>query len=1062
VWPLRDEALTHTIRAEEALDRLWSEALRRWLPAVRAAVLPSLTADAAGVPPPDPGAVEQTSGAWQAAATAVITVGLSAVWAVSYTQAAEALGTELPEPDTATDPPLVDAAVLRIVADATDYTRGEVLARIRIVNSTPALAQNAQEFATATAGDAIQTTPARVAEQLAARITELSVEPDTRPNTLRADIEDDLHPNSNLMRAYTMAQSRQAAAAQNSATLAAAAGSSEPLEKTWICVHPDTVVRSDEALAVARRWHSGLMVTVRTSGDPGSLTVTPEHKVLTGNRGWVRADDLREGDNLIEVDWGHAVGSPDVEDEPASISQIADPFFDAAAAHQVRPVGGGVDFDVEHPVAGDVQVVRADRVLRDRFNAGGGASSNDIEFMLPDLARDALFGERSAPTGFLGNTLSGEGGAGLVVSDSFGGGVLAGCAQHTGLGLAAGADTLLIAKDAGGGLRGAADPGCDVAHGHSGQVKLVQVVGIDVGAFSGHVYDLQTLGYWFTANKVAVHNCTIDGKTRPSHFAADGQRVPLGGKFTIGGAQLDYPGDQSGPPEEWKNCRCRIGVLAPGEAIPDEVDRHTERLDGRDSVAINRNGRTQREEIDRRADAGNVRARDAKDGVGRVAAATPGQETEMKFAAQAVTAAGDTGGGELFRTFTDQTVAFIGTPTSDGRVLASGIELSFRSFPLPLMWCKQSTGGHSDSFTVGVIEDARVDGDRVVASGYLLNTEEAGEAADQLAHKVTSPSVDLAAAEWTYADENGAELDGEQAWDREMDGLPVFMSFTAAELIGTTLVATAAFGDTGITLNAERESRDVALVASAAEEFRPKTYDHRLFEDPGLSGPTAPTMGADGRIFGHLAVFGECHRSIQTECVMVPRSPSGYGQFHTSPGLLLDDGSRLPVGRLTVGTGHADARAAGRVAAAHYDNTGACFALVRVGEDAHGVWFSGVAAPWATAEQIEQGVSAPLSGDWRDFGQGLDLVAALAVNTPGFAARGSSDEYGRPVALVASMGVPPSRRRSGGAVVSREDIKAAVREALAEAAMLAAAEPSPPDDSGLSPSERVAELLGRA
>lgn len=386
--------------------------------------------------------------------------------------------------------------------------------------------------------------------------------------------------------------------------------------------------------------------------------------------------------------------------------------------------------------------------------------------------------------------------------------------------------------------------------------------------------------------------------------------------------------------------------------------------------------------------------------------------------------------GDLYRTFTDQAIALIGSPTSDNRMLSANIDLSFRSFPLPLMWCKQSKEGHSDSFTVGVIEDARVEGDNVIASGYLLNTPEADAAANEISHGVSNPSVDLANAEWSYTDAAGRELNDTELWDLVEAGGEVFMTFSRAELIGTTLVATPAF-DTKISLNTDRESRSVALVASAAEEFKPKVYDPRFFENPNLTGPTLPTMGEDGRIYGHLAVFGQCHRSIQTDCIMVPRSPSNYSHFHTSPSLRMQDGSRLPVGRLTVGTGHADPRLGAAPAAAHYDNTGACFALVRVGEDKHGVWFSGVPAPWATAEQIEQGISSPLSGDWRNFGQGLDLIAALAVNTPGFAARGRDDDQGMPIALVASVG-PSPRRTPRNAMFTKDDIKSAVKDALDE------------------------------
>lgn len=559
---------------------------------------------------------------------------------------------------------------------------------------------------------------------------------------------------------------------------------------------------------------------------------------------------------------------------------------------------------------------------------------------------------------------------------------------------------------------------------------------------------------------------TLDKKTRPTHWAADGQRVANDGKFTVGEAELDYPGDLSGPAAEVKNCRCRVGVLAKGEALPDEVDRHTERLDGRDSVVINRDGSTQQEEIERRAHDGNIRARDDPDGLGQVSASADPHEQEMSMADDI-----ETTETETYRTFTDAVVAIIGSPTSDGRMLAADIDLSFRSFPLPLMWTKQSSMGHLEAFTVGVIESASVADGKVLASGYLLNSSESDEAADQIGHGVTGPSVDLAATEWMLTDENGKEISEEDWWDMPMDAV-VLQTITAAELIGTTLVSTPAFGDTSITLNAERESRDIAVVASAAAEFRPRTYSHKLFENPQLPAPTLPTMGDDGRIYGHLACFGSCHRGIASECVTAPRSRSGYRHFHTSPAVRLDNGERLPVGRLTVGTGHAPDTLKGGPAAAHYDNTGTCFALVRVGEDEHGIWFSGVAAPGATPEQIEMGMSAPLSGDWRDFGEGLELVAALAVNTPGFAARGREDDQGRPIALVAALGVSPRKAAQHTVAIDADAIRAAVAAGVADAdaarehraevqgLMAEATQRFGPLPPAPTPDEEVAELLG--
>lgn len=386
---------------------------------------------------------------------------------------------------------------------------------------------------------------------------------------------------------------------------------------------------------------------------------------------------------------------------------------------------------------------------------------------------------------------------------------------------------------------------------------------------------------------------------------------------------------------------------------------------------------------------------------------------------------------EMFRTFTDQPLSVLGERAPDNRILATDMDITFRDMPLPLQWCEKNEGGHMNSVTIGVIESMHVKGTQVLGSGYLLNTDDADRCANLLAHKVASPSTDMGAAEWHYTDDKGEKL--ETAVDIETyleGGGTLYRKITKGHVMGATLVPFQAIGSASLALNSERESRDVGLVASAAESFRPRVYDHRAFEDPKFSGPTAPHMDETGRMSGHLAVFGQCHRSVQAKCVMVPRSPSGYQHFHTSPPVRLDNGQHLSVGRLTVGTGHADPKLRPAPAAAHYDDTGSCFALVRVGEDAYGIWFSGVAAPWATTEQIEMGLTAPLSGDWRNFGQGLDLVAALAVNTPGFAVQGRDDNDGRPVALVASVGPVLN---SGTPAVTKADIQQWIKEALVPA-----------------------------
>lgn len=49
---------------------------------------------------------------------------------------------------------------------------------------------------------------------------------------------------------------------------------------------------------------------------------------------------------------------------------------------------------------------------------------------------------------------------------------------------------------------------------------------------------------------------TEDDRTRPDHAEADGQEAEMDGTFIVGGAEMQYPGDPDGPPEQVINCRC--------------------------------------------------------------------------------------------------------------------------------------------------------------------------------------------------------------------------------------------------------------------------------------------------------------------------------------------------------------------------------------------------------------------------------------------------------------------------------------------------------------------------
>lgn len=59
---------------------------------------------------------------------------------------------------------------------------------------------------------------------------------------------------------------------------------------------------------------------------------------------------------------------------------------------------------------------------------------------------------------------------------------------------------------------------------------------------------------------------TLDSRVRPAHREADGQRVPIGTPFTVGGEQLMRPGDPSGSASNVIQCRCSTLLQRPGES----------------------------------------------------------------------------------------------------------------------------------------------------------------------------------------------------------------------------------------------------------------------------------------------------------------------------------------------------------------------------------------------------------------------------------------------------------------------------------------------------------------
>lgn len=182
----------------------------------------------------------------------------------------------------------------------------------------------------------------------------------------------------------------------------------------------------------------------------------------------------------------------------------------------------------------------------------------------------------------------------------------------------------------------------------------------------------------------------------------------------------------------------------------------------------------------------------------------------------------------------------------------------------------------------------------------------------------------------------------------------------------------------------------VLRASATGGEWRPPV-DH--FTNPHLSEPTKLTVTADGRVYGHLATWDQPHIGYDGKLVYPPKSTDGaYGYFRQSA-VVTASGEVVPVGIITMNTGHADESLSADAAASHYDNTGTMVAAVNVGEDALGIWLSGSMLPDVSPELRARFSLARVSGDWRQPapGKSLELIAALSVPNPGFPVRQSPE-----------------------------------------------------------------------
>jgi hypothetical protein len=363
---------------------------------------------------------------------------------------------------------------------------------------------------------------------------------------------------------------------------------------------------------------------------------------------------------------------------------------------------------------------------------------------------------------------------------------------------------------------------------------------------------------------------------------------------------------------------------------------------------------------------------------------------------------------------------------------------------LPLMLQTETEFGHFGAQLAGFMAEVSIDGAGTVhSSGRFYDTETGRQFRDMLLDgRRFGVSVDPGRAEadfeCTEVDEDGFCVDG-------------ILRFTAYEVIGLTGTPFPAFERAAVQLagaatstddedtdegeeetetdetTTEEEEETAASVTAAARVPAavatltvPSRPPADWFQNPGFAEATPLSIDDAGRVSGHLAAWGTCHVGSERICLVPPSTACSYERFLIGS-VPTADGSTVSTGALTWGIEHADLSLSMIEAQAHYANSRHGWADVTVGEDDHGIWTAGALRPGLTHDDVRILRALALSGDWRHDARvrNLELVAALAVNVPGFpipravVASGRTIEQPRPAAHVGNGSVQTALVASG-------------------------------------------------
>jgi HK97 family phage portal protein len=289
------------------------------------------------------------------------------------------------------------------------------------------------------------------------------------------------------------------------------------------CILPGQKVEATDVTAKITSSYDGPIVRI-TTGAGVNLSVTPKHRVAT-DKGWVFAEDLKSGDNVLSAPNGFKFPTSYDPEGNAIKSLIEDVVIPNSVVSQQVPATS-VDFHGDETFCQDVNVVLVKRKLTDSADTSIAKFPDKAKFVTGNVHTHALIGFSSFDEfsmAALGATDSGL---------SLGGDLLPFFnssvpeLQEADLTAVTQSDASIL-ESIGKDVSASADLWGKFIERFSGVVTLDPVVETRDDSYVGHVYDLSAKYGFYTTNSIITHNCACD--TVPNEMSVASIIAPLVG-----------------------------------------------------------------------------------------------------------------------------------------------------------------------------------------------------------------------------------------------------------------------------------------------------------------------------------------------------------------------------------------------------------------------------------------------------------------------------------------------------------------------------------------------------